>query len=536
MTFLLRCIFILVASSGIAFAEPGVDVAAQRIRIVLKAEPPNLNSLLATDNISAFILSHVMEGLVQYNERNELVPAVAARWELRADGATFWLRHDVRWSDGKPVTAHDFVFAWRQAIAPATASSYAFSLFPIKNAERINRGELAIDALGVHAVDDYRLEVQFERPCPYFVGLTAGMTFLPVREDFYRERGQRYAADATDMLYNGPFVLSRWDHGAHLTLDRNPLYWNANSIRLRRIDIPFITGDLSTGFNLLLDGSIALAQLNTETLAVAAERGMALTLFDTPAVYFLQFNFREKRLTRNIHLRRAIQSVFSSEQLVNKVIALPGVRPGVSLFPAMVKGQQRAFREEFPPPLANLNLQRARHELELAKRELGVSELPPLVLLANTSAASWKQVNYLQQLLKTALGIDVRLDMQIFKQQIAKLNQGEFDIAVSGWFADFDDAISYGDLLASWNDNNRGSYSNPVYDALVRTAYESSDQRVRMASFGKMQQLMHDEAPIIPLYEHAEVYALDPRLRGLSRLLFNGDLDFRRAYLEDVQR
>ncbi len=536
MIAVLRCLLIVFFTlSGFAFAQSGVDVAAKRIRIVLKAEPPNLDSMRATDNISGFVLSHVMEGLTRYNERNEVVPGVAERWELRADGATFWLRRNARWSDDKPVTAHDFVFAWRQVVNPVTASSYAFSLFPVKNAERINRGEMAVDSLGVKAIDDYRLEVTFERPCSYFLGLTAAMTYMPVRENFYRARGERYAADVADLLYNGPFALSRWHHGAHLTLDKNPLYWDAERIRLHQIDIPFITGDIPAGFNLFLEGSIALAQLNAETLDVATGRGIALKLFDTSAVYFLTFNFRAARPTKSVHLRRAIQAVFSSEQVVNKVIALPGVRPGISLFPAIVKGQQRAFREEYPPLRSTPDLQRARDELELAKRELGVRELPPLILLANTSSIAWKQANYLQQLLSVALGIEVRIDMQIFKQTIAKMNQGDFDIALAGWGADFDDAITYGDLMASWNDNNRGQYSNPVYDALVRAAYDSADQSARMAAFGKMQRLIYEDVPILPLYEHAEIYAIDPRLHGVGRLLFGGDLDFRYAYVEELK-
>lgn len=535
MPMLLRLFLIVLALCGSVHAEPGIDVGTKSIRIVLKSEPPNLNSLRAQDNISAFVLYHLMEGLTQYNERNEIVAGVAERWELRADGATFWLRRNARWSDGQPVTARDFVFAWQQAVNPVTASAYAFSLFPIKNAERINRGEMALDSLGVKAVDDYQLEVTFERPCSYFPGLAASMTYLPVREDFYRERGQRYAADASDLLYNGAFVLSRWDHGAHLTFDKNPKYWNANKIRLNQIDIPFITGDVPAGFNLFLEGSIALAQLNSEMLSVATERSIPIGLFDTTAVYFLEFNFRDERITKNLHFRRAIQAIFSSEQLVNKVIALPGVRPGISLFPTVVKGQERTFREEHPPLKMAPNLQLARRELELAKRELGLQQWPPLVLLSNNSSIAWKMSNYLQQLLSAGLGLDVRIDMQIFKQQLAKMNQGDFDIALAGWGADFDDAITFGDLMASWNENNRGRFSNADYDALVRVAYNSSDQAARMAAFGKMQRIMYDEVAILPLYEHAEIYAIDPRLHGVGRSLFGGDLDFRHAYIEELK-
>lgn len=524
---------------AILFAAPlhaagGADVAAQRISLMLKAEPPNLNSLVASDNISGFVLTHVMEGLLQYNERNELVPGVAERWELREDGATFWLRRDARWSDGRPVVAADFVFAWRQVVTPATASPYALVMAPLRNAERITRGELPPTALGVRATDAYRLDVEFERPCPYFLGLTAFATYYPVREDFYRQRGARYAADAGDLLFNGPFVLERWDHGARLTLRRNPSYWARDAIRLHEIDIPFVSGDSAAAFNLFQEGSIAMAQLDAETLATAVAQGVPVQLFETGAVYYLEFNHRPGRATANLHLRRALQAIFSPAQLVNKVVGLPGNRPGLSLFPRTLKGVERPFRDEYPAQQPVHDLQRARAEAELARRELGVERLPPLVLLAGVTPTARKQAQYFQQLIQAGLGIDVRIDNQIFKQVLEKRNRGDFDLAMAGWLPDFDDAITFGELMASWNENNRGRYASTRYDELVRIANSSADQRERMAAFGAMQQQLIDDVALLPLYESAEMYAIDPRLRGVRRALFAGDLDFRHAWLQDT--
>lgn len=514
----------------------GVDIEAQRIRMVLKSEPPTLNSLQATDVISSFVLNHLQEGLLQYDERNALAAGVAERWQLREDGATFWLRRDARWSDGRPVTAHDFVFAWQQVVLPATASRYAFALFPVKNAERINRGELAADALGARALGDYQLEVEFERPCPYFLGLTAFATYYPLRADFYRERGARYAADAGDLLFNGPFTLERWDHGARLTLKKNPRYWNARAIRLNEIDIPYVTGDATAAFNLFQEGSVALAQLDAATLQEATARGASMQLFQTGAVYFLEFNLRPERLTANRHLRRAIQAVFAQEQLVNKVVGLPGNLPTVSLFPRTLKGMHAPFRDEFPAPLPPRGVALARAELELARRELGLREWPPLVLLAGVSPTAKKLAEYFQQLLQRGLDIPVRIDNQIFKQTLEKMNRGDFDIAMAGWLPDFDDAITFGDLMASWNENNRGRYNNPRYDALVAAANATGDQAARLQLFGQMQLLLLEDVPLLPTYESAEIYAVDPRLHGVTRALYGGDLDFRHAYVEAVKQ
>jgi oligopeptide transport system substrate-binding protein len=531
--------FKLIASILLTFllaAQPqaaGVDVDAQRIRLMLKSEPPNLNSLVTTDVVSSFVLNHVMEGLLQYDEHNRLVPGVAERWELRADGATFWLRADARWSDGRPVTAQDFVFAWRQVVAPATASPYAFIMAPVLNAQRINRAELPVTELGVRAIDARRIEVQFERPCPYFLGLTAFPTYFPLREDFYRQRGARYAADAGDLLFNGPFTLSRWEHGAHLTMLRNPDYWNRARIRLREIDIPFVSGDSGSAFNLYQERSIAMAQLDAETLPDAVALGSPVKLFNTGAVYFLEFNLRPGRATANLHLRRAIQAIFAPEQLVNKIVGLPGNLPGQSLFPRTVKGVERPFRDEYPALPPPHDLGRARAELAQARRELG-GQLPPLVLLAGVTPAAHKQAQYFQQLIQTGLGIDVRIDNQIFKQALDKRERGQFDIAMAAWLPDFDDAITFGELMASWNENNRSGYASARYDEWVHVANASSDQRERMAAFARMQQLLIDDVPLLPLYESAEMYAIDPALRGVQRALFGGDLDFRHAWLQEA--
>ncbi|MDB6060437.1 MAG: ABC-type oligopeptide transport system, periplasmic component [Verrucomicrobiaceae bacterium] len=529
---LLLCLFFNLS----AFAADGVDVAGQRISIALKSEPPTLNSLQASDVVSSFILNHVMEGLLQYNMRNELVAGVAERWQLREDGATFWLRRNALWSDGKPVTARDFVFAWRQVLIPATASRYAFILFPIKNAERVNRGELPADQLGVKAIGDYQIDVQFERPCPYFLGLTAFATYNPLREDFVLARGGSYAADAKDMLFNGPFLLTRWDHGAHLTLQKNKKYWNAAAIRLQEIDIPYITADASAVFNLFQEGSIAMAQLDTATLQEASARGAPMQLFDTGALYFLEFNLQPNRMTANVHLRRAIQAIFAQEQLTDKVIGMPGNLPTFSLFPRSVKGINGNFRDEFPPTPPPRGMAIAKQELALAQSELGIKQWPPLVLLASVSATGKRQAEYFQQLLQTGLNIPVRIDNQIFKLTIEKMNRGDFDIAMAGWLPDFDDAITFGDLLASWNENNRGRYNSPRYDALVNAANATGDQSKRMLYFSEMQKMLIDDVPILPTFESTEIYAINPELHGVSRALFGGDLDFRHAYVEALAK
>ena len=162
-------------------AGEAVDPATGTITLALSTEPPQLDSTRATDMVSGQILGHVMEGLVRYDEFDRIVPGVAERWEIGGSEAVFHLRDDSRWSDGTPVTAHDFVFAWRKALEPATASQYAFILYPIMNARAVNNGELPVTDLGATAIDELTLEVRLERPIGYFDKLVAFPTYYPIK-------------------------------------------------------------------------------------------------------------------------------------------------------------------------------------------------------------------------------------------------------------------------------------------------------------------------------------------------------------------
>lgn len=507
-----------------------VNAAKQSITLSLATEPPTLDSTLATDQIGSFLLAHLMEGLTQYGPDGSLEPAIAQRWEVRADGATFWLRPDAQWSDGKTVTAQDFVYAWQRAVNPETASQYAFILFPIANAEAINQGKQPVASLGVRAVNDYQLEVRFEQPCPYFAKLTAFMTYYPVRRDVVEQWGRAYAADADKMMFNGPFILSRWVHGAHLELIKNKRYWNAAAIKLERISMPYITSDPGTHYNLYKDNRIALSPLDSSTLQDAIARGYQTHLFEFGTLYFLEPNMRPGRPTSNLALRRAIQHVLKPSLLVHKVLGLPGIKPAYSLFPSTMRASNGIFSEQYPPPEIDYNLKKAQAYLAKARQELG--EIPPLTLLVGDSPRAVNEAEFYQYVLKQALGLETRLDQQTFKQRIAKMQQGDFDIAAAGWGPDFDDPITFGDLFASWNENNRGRYSDSRYDHWVRTAQRSLDPAERLHAFDKMQHLIAEQVVIIPTYENVGLYVQHPKLSGVRRSIFGGDPNFRYAWVE----
>ncbi len=518
--------FLTLGSTIVMAAPPAVDFENQKITIALTQEPPQLNSMKATDQVSGLILPHVMEGLVRYDRRGNIVPGVAERWEVSHDSATFWLRDNAVWSDGKPVTAHDFVFAWRNALAPATASEYAFILYPIKNGEKINKGELDTSTLGATAVNDFELRIELERPTSYFAKLTAFTTYFPIREDFYNARKDQYAADATDMLYNGPFKLVEWVHGANLKMIKNESYWDKDKIYLNEINAAYITEDTRARLNLFIDGKIVHTRLDGETYKDALTQRFRIRSFSTGSVYFLDYNHRPDRVTRNANLRRAIQHVFDPDEFVNKVLGTPGNLPGKSLFPVWLAGVEGKFRDEHPAPEAEINIAKAKEFLKKAEQELGVDKIPPLVLLVGNSPTAAKQAEYMQGMLKQRLDLDIKIDIQTFKQRLAKMTAGDFDIVGAGWGPDFDDIMTFGDLYASWNLNNRGRYQDPEYDRLVRVAMDSLDQKVRIDTMAKMQQILFDDAVLLPQYEQGVIYLMHDKVRGVTRRVVGADPDF----------
>ena len=519
-------------SSGGGGVAGAVDVQNNEITAYLRQDPPELNTMGAADAVSGIVLGHVMEGLLRYDEHGQLVAGLAERWEIEGDTATFWIRDNARWSNGEPITAHDFEFAWKTTLAPSTASQYAFILYAIKNAAAANNGDVSIDEVGVRAVDDKTLQVTLEQPIAYFDKMVAFATFSPVNEAFFNATNGRFAAEAESLLYSGPFMMTSWVHGASLRLEKNPYYWDQTRAKLDAINFAYVTEDTNTLLNLFKDGRIVQVDLTAEMLEGAMQQGWVLDRFMDGSVFFIDFNHREGRITSNTNLRKAMLYAQDNNELVNSVIKLPGYMPAKSLFPMWMQGAQRTLHEEYPPPVAPFNVSVAKEYLEKAKQELGLTELPPIVLLADTSPVATISSQYYQETFKKNLGLEVVIDQQIFRQRLAKMESGEFDIVLSGWGPDYNDPLTFGDYYASWNLNNRGRYRNDRIDELVRIGQNSLDNEERMAAFGEIQQILFDEAVIIGNYERGRVYATDPRVKGILRRAIGAETDYTYAYID----
>ena len=325
-----------------------VNYKEQSISYILTQEPPSLDGMLQATSAGIFILGHVKEGLLTYSPRGKIVPGVAKSYKITANGAIFYLRRDSYWSDGIPVKAQDFVFAWREVVNPKKASRYAFIMYPIKNAEMINNGILPLEKLGVKALDDFTLQVEFEKPCAYFEQLVAFQVYYPVREDFYKKQANKYAANKENILYNGPFIMTDWQHEKKIVLEKNINYWNADQVKLNKINIYRMTNSNVTKLNEFLDGGNVLTNLDSKTIKIATKKKILMKSYADGFLHYLEFNHRSERLGSYKEFRQAIQAVYNADELVNRVIGVPSNKEGNSLFPSWLRGQHHFFHQEYP--------------------------------------------------------------------------------------------------------------------------------------------------------------------------------------------
>ena len=341
---LLLAAFLLTACSK---GGSGVDAQKRSLSVLVTAEPPTLSSVGPVSSVGMFFQGHIFEGLCRYDKDNKLSPGVAESWELTEKSAIFKLRRDAKWSDGRRVTAHDFVFAWRLGAAPA--NEYSFIMAPVKNAAKVSEGKLPATALGVTAVDDHTLKVEYENPCAYFLALTTFTTYMPIRQDIFEKWGaEKYAVDAEKMLYNGPFVLSEWKHDVSLKMQKNEHYWDKDEVWLNEINIPAITSQETTRFNMFISKDTALVELGPNSIKPALKRRLQTPMnsYVSGFVSYLEFNNRPGRLTANKNLRKAISLVINRQDIVNKVLGLPGFMPSSTMFPSWLPGAGKKLHEE----------------------------------------------------------------------------------------------------------------------------------------------------------------------------------------------
>lgn len=510
----------------------------QILHMNLSAEPPTFDPAQAQDSQAHTVLNMMYEGLVRLDENSKPVPGVAEKWDVSSDGLkyVFHLRKDAKWSNGDPVTAKDFVFAWQRVLDPNTtpAPPYAYQLYYIKGAEEYNNKKMTdFSQVGVKATDDHTLEVTLKNPTPYFLGLTSFYTFYPVHQSV--KDNPKWAADPKTMITNGPFTLTTWTTGQKIEVSKNANYWDNKDIKLNKITMS-LSNSGATELSSYRSGQLDYAgmpngEIPTDQMpAVKKQLQNELNLKPIGSVYYYQFNVTAKPFD-NAKIRKAFAMAISRQEIVDKVTQSEE-KPAFGFVPPGIAGEKEEFRTEHKDDYFTENMDEAKKLLQEGMKEEGYTTLPPVTLIYNSSEKHKKIALAVADMWKKNLGVTVQTENQewgVFLKNRRSLN---YQIARAGWSPDYNDPMTFFDLWTSKSGNNDIGFKNKEYDALVSDALASSDNAKRMDDFVKAEKLLiQDQQVLLPIYYYTNVALIKPNLKGVI-IDYAGGVDFTRAYFE----
>jgi len=501
----------------------------QVLNLVVETEPPNLDSAKAADGTSITVLNNVMEGLMRLDKDNKPVPAMAVDYpEISPDKKTYTFKiRDAKWSDGEPVKAQDFEYAWKRALDPKTKSEYAYILYPIQNAEEYNQGKVSANKVGVKALDDTTLQVKLKDPIPYFLSLTAFPTYFPQREDIIKKYGSQYAKESENMVYNGPFVLSRWEHDQGFQYRKNEEYWDKNNVYLTEANVKIVP-DSTQAMSLYTSGQVDVAPLDDELVEVFKNNKEYLPV-TRGITYFIIFNTDDAFLA-NDNIRKAISLAIDRDDIVKDVLK-NGSEPAGGVVPPSIMGyNNQSFREQAPAnPKYDLTL--AKQYFEKGLQELGLSA-PPEDLTINVYDDDRKKVAVaIQEQLETNLGLKVAIDPKPVKQKLKLETEGHFQMSVGRWVGDYNDPMTFLEIWKSESPVNFGDWKNPDFDRLIESAKQTTNYQERNENLIKAEKELIDDAAIAPLYYESQSFVQKTYVHELIRHPIGPDYSLKWAYI-----
>ena len=499
------------------------------------AEPADIDPHLVSGVTEHVVLSTLFEGLANVDARTlEPMPGVAESWTVSEDGKVyrFRLQDAARWSNGDPVTAHDFAYAWRRILSPGMAAEYAHMLYCIENAREYHEGRLTdFSKVGVRVLDDRTLDVVLRHPTPYFLSMQIHFTYYPVHqttiERFGRmdERGTAWTR-AGNFVGNGAFCLERWAPDRVLTVARNPHYWNAAAVRLDRIHF-YPIDNLYTEELLFRVGRLDLtstAPLN-KVEVYERDRPEAIRIAPYLGTYFYRFNvtrppFDDRRV------RRAFTLAIDREDLVRNVVRT-GRRAAYSLTPPGTAGYSA-------PEGIRYDAEEARRLLAEAGYADG-KNFPETEILYNTSEDHRQIAEAVQAMWRENLGVRVTLRNQDWKVYLNSLSTLDYQVARSAWIGDVVDPVNFLECFTTGNGNNRTGFSSAEFDRRIEESRQIVDKAGRFDVLRQAERLLLEEAPIVPLYFYTRVYLAALYVKGLEPNIL-GYMDFKRVYLDPAGR
>ncbi len=480
-----------------------------RLPDTIKTLDPQLNE----ETIGGHLLRQMFEGLLIQDAEGGLIPGVAESYEASNENKTytFKLRDTARWSNGDPVTAHDFVYAWQRAADPATASPYAWyvELTSMVNAAEIIAGEKTPDTLGVKALDDQTLEVQLTQPLPYFPAMTTYATLAPAPKAAIEAHGDEWTKVA-NMIGNGAYVLSDRVVGEKITLTKSDTYWNADKVIISEIT-GLVINDADQALQRYKAGDIdymddlpagQFPTLKAETPDEA---------FSTPRLcsYYYAYNFTDSGnpALQDVNVRTALSMAIDRNVIVDQVLKA-GQTPAYNFTHSATAG--------FDLPDIDYGTWTQAERDAKAKELMATAGYGPdnpitLKLIYNTSETHKAIATVVSQMWKQKLGVSTELSNYEWKTYIDIRGDQQFDVARSAWCGDYNEASTFLDLVTTTHGANDGKYSNARVDELMQASKTAADPQ---PMYTKVEQILADEMAIAPIYHYANAFVLKPDYKG----------------------
>ena len=494
--------------------KTGDKTESQSLNITATADIPTLDSTKAHDGVAFTVLNNVTEGLYRQDENHLPIPALATEHKESEDKVvhTFTLRES-KWSNGEPVTAQDFEYAWKRVMKEDSPYAFMFITAGIKNAEAIMNKEQDAEELGIKAIDEKTLEVTLEAPNALFQTLLTFPTFLPQNQKFVEEKGDQYALESDGILFNGPFKLVEWTHEQGWKYEKNEDYWDAASVNLDNINV-YVVKDPSTGVNLYETDKVDRVLLSSALVDQYKEDANFENILE-PEIIFLRFNHNHPVLG-NADIRRAVNMAIDKQSLTD-VILKNGSTPLNGVVPSgFFKSPEGKDFRELNGDINTGTIEEAQALWEKGLKETGQKDVTVSINIADSDDHK-KVAEYLQAQLEDNLpGFKLEIKAVPFAQRLEIEKAVEYDLSLSSWGPDYSDPMTYLDMWLKGGSANRMDYHNPELDALVTQARNETDLSKRYQMLLDIEKiLLVEDAAIAPLYQEGTAILMRSKIKDL---------------------
>ena len=494
------------------------NAAGKEIVYNLGVEPQTIDPALNTALYGANVDINIFEGLLRINFNNEPEPGCAESWDISPDGLkwTFHLSKNLRWSDGKPLTASHFRDGILRLITPETGAAYAYVGFFIKNSEAFYNGKAELNDVGISAPDDKTLIIELERFNPLMLYYMAFPSFFPARMDIISGNPRTWAAKPETLISNGPFKLESWTHGSggEINIVKNHEYWDAENVKIDKVRLVMIE-DSNTAYASFKGGRIDfMSTIPSLMKPLLIKKGEAEVSHSLSVIHCL-FNVTRKPFD-DARVRRAFSLAVDRKILTDKIV-LGGHLPATGAVCSGIPGTN--VSEDFRTEGGELISPRA--DIEEARRllaEAGYPDgkgFPNVTYKYSTSKGGKMLAEVLQGMWKTALGIEVVLSNEEWKVFLTTMHNGDFDIASFGWVMDFPDAAGLLEIFMSNSSNNESRYNNPEFDSLMNSAAVERDRVKRINYLHEAEKILMKDLPVMPLYFVSSAVMRSSRVKGI---------------------